>query len=73
MPKLRPENRLPWFLFQRVLPGLFNGMGGVNYQAIDSVFANYGIRYEVRPLLFDGLIVMIEAIMELRRQKRDGQ
>ena len=72
MPKLDPENNLAVYLFKRILPGLGNGMGGYNFQAIDSVLKNYHIRPAARPALYDKILVIIEILNEIRKAKNNS-
>ena len=70
MPKFDPEDSLVVYLFNRILPGLSNGMGGYNFQAIDSILDKYRINREAQPELYDKILVMISAISEIWKAKQ---
>jgi len=68
--KLHEGNEGFWFLFQRILPGLQDGFGGFNYDAINIVFDLYKmwITSGQRPLLFDKCLIVISAIVDARKK-----
>jgi len=68
--KLHPGNRPFWWLFQRILPGLFGAYGAVNYSAIDSIFSLYGIDPGQRPVLHDNCLICINVIKEIWEKER---
>ncbi len=68
VPKLSAENRRFWLLFERILPGLFDGWGGVNYSAIREVLDLYEVPAGERPIAFDKCLVVVEVIQEIREK-----
>jgi len=70
VPKLMAENEPFWFVFQRMLPGLFDGYGGVNFAAIIQVLDLYGVPAGQRPIVHDGCLTVIGAIRELQEQNK---
>ncbi|MBW2341222.1 MAG: hypothetical protein JRF50_12915 [Deltaproteobacteria bacterium] len=70
VPKLIRENEPFWFLFQRMLPGLFDGYGGVNFTAIFQVLDLYKVPAGQRPIIHDKCLVVIAAVREIQEQER---
>jgi len=66
--KLQRGNEGFWFLFQRILPGLQDGFGGFNYDAIIKVFDLYQVPSGQRVLLFDKCLIVISAIVDARKK-----
>jgi len=71
VPKLMRENEPFWFVFQRMLPGLFDGYGGVRFAAIGEVLDLYGVPQGQRPIVHDSCLVVIGVIRELQEQERN--
>ncbi len=69
VPKPSPENELFWQLFQRILPGLPNGMGGYNLEAIETVMNLYQVPEGQRPIIFDKCLAVITVIQEIMSKK----
>lgn len=70
VPKLSPSNLRAWFLISRILPGLFDGYGAANYEAIEAVFRIYQTPPGQRAVLLDKCIIVISAIQEAREAER---
>jgi len=70
VPKLDPGNEGFLELFLRLLPGLFDGYGAARYEAIDYIMRHYGIQKPMRPIFHDKCLVMIQAVGEIREEKR---
>lgn len=70
--KLAPENEAFWELFQRILPGLPNGMGGLNLAAIMTVMDLYQVPQGQRPIIFDKCLVMISLLRENSDRRADA-
>ena len=66
---LAPGNRVFVNLFHRMLPGLFDGLGGVRYTAITEVFNTHQVAAGQRPILHDLTLVAVAAIRQLRKDK----
>lgn len=60
IPFLRPANRDIWNVFQMIMPGLGNGMGGMDYTAIQVTFDNCNIEQKVRPYWFPRIVKLID-------------
>ena len=69
MPELAPANQGFWQLFQRMLPGLPNGMGGYNLEAITTVMELYQVPEGQRPIIFDKCLAVITVIQEIASKK----
>jgi len=67
VPKITDENKPFLFLFEKILPGLFDGYGGVNFSNVDLVFKFYGVRGGDRIILFDKFLACLESIEEIRK------
>lgn len=72
VPKLDQENEGFWFLMLRILPGLSNGFGGFDYNAIINVFNIYEVPQGQRPILHDKCLIVMRAISECREAKKNG-
>ena len=68
--KLAPANHTAVELFYKMLPGLQNGMGGWDYGAIREVFGIYRVSKGERPVLFDKVLIMIRAIMQIQETSK---
>ncbi len=68
--KLSPVNRKFFSIFQRMLPGLFDGLGGVNYSAITQVMDLYHIPDGQRPIIMDKVLIMTAAQREVREANK---
>lgn len=67
VPKLLPANRPAWELFCKISPGLFDGMGGVSYPAIDFCFRTY-VRPSARSVVMDMMLIIIACIREAKEK-----
>jgi len=56
--------------WQLVSPGLHNGMGGFNYDAIDQVCRIHHVPDGQRPILHEKCLVMINEIRKARERDR---
>ena len=65
VPKPSPENERFWQLFQRMLPGLPNGMGGWNVQVIETVMNLYQVPPGQRPIIWDKCLAVITVLQEM--------
>ena len=69
IPKLAPENEWFWSLFQRMLPGLPNGMGGWNFQVIELVMNLYQVPKGQRLIIWDKCMAVITVLQEIASKK----
>ena len=67
-----PVNQRIWRLFQLMLPGLFNGMGGVDYTAIEVTFNMEKVDERSRSHLFSQIVRLIEVIKTEQRKKNES-
>ena len=72
IPYLFPENHEIWDLFQMMLPGLRDGMGGYNYTAIQVTFDIYKVKQCHRQRMFKKIVKLIEVI-NAERAKEDNK
>lgn len=70
IPKLTRRNGYFKAFLDRVLPGLYDGFGGISYQAIHLVMDDYRISRGVRPVMLDKVLIVVEAIRENREKER---
>lgn len=73
VPKLCSANRRFLYLLHRILPGLFDGYGGMNYSAIETVLDQYGIEAGKRPVLMDKTLAVAAGIREVQKQEREAK
>ena len=71
VPKLLPENSRFLFLWARIVPFLFSGMGGADAQAVVAVFDMYQIDHSQRPVLLDKCLVILSAIREVQEAEKE--
>jgi len=71
LPYLSKNNREFWSLFTRILPGLIDGFGGFNYQAIEFQFNIWQVDEMQRPIIMDKCLVFIKVLTEQRRKKKE--
>ena len=53
-----------------MLPGLFDGFGGVDYGAITTVMDVMKVPRDERPVIFDKCLIAIRAIREIQEAER---
>ncbi len=70
VPNLAPENKRFWELFTRIMPGLFDGFGGVQYQAITEVLDLFGVPAGQRVIIHDKCLLMIKIWREVKEAER---
>lgn len=70
VPKLNEDNRGVVFLASRLLPILYDGFGGVNASAIDTIFRSFRVPHGERPFLLDKLLIIIGAVYKVQQTKR---
>lgn len=68
---MAPENERFVFLLWKILPGLCDGYGGFNYDAISFVLDRYGVPEGQQPIIIDRCLVIINAIQEIREEERE--
>lgn len=74
VPKLTPENRrFVDTLLPRIMPGLSDGAGGFHLEAIGTVLDRFGVPDGESQVLFDRGLMIIQALQEVRRIKKEGQ
>jgi len=73
VPKLSEGNQRFWHLFSRLLPGLFDGYGGISYSAIAFFIDLFKI--EQKDVFFEKSIIIATTIRQIQeeRQKRRGK
>lgn len=69
--RLNSNNSRFQSLLDRLLPGLFNGFGGIDYQAIEFIFNLFEIEPGQRAIAFDKVLAIASVIREL--QDRDAK
>lgn len=70
IPKLSRENERFRHYFTRMLPGLFDGFGGCNYQSITSVLETYRVPLGERPVVMDKALVLVEVMRQIREAEK---
>ena len=70
IPYLEQANIEIWELFQAILPGVINGMGGYNYEAIRLVFESYNIGKEKWAEYTNKILLLLDVVRRLT--KKDG-
>lgn len=73
VPKLSEENDRFYFILSRILPGLHDGMGGFRYSAVETIFNDYGVTGGQRAVLWDRLIVYIQAWRDQKAEDREAE
>jgi hypothetical protein len=61
-----PDNIDAWAFIQRSLPGLIRGDGGYDFQSFVTVLDVFEVDRGKRPLLFEKMLVYVDAHMEVR-------
>jgi hypothetical protein len=68
MPKLRGEIKPFWAFFETVLPGLFDGMGGMQYSTIQSACDIWGVSRGERPIVLHYSLIVAAVIREQKKE-----
>ena len=73
MPQLLPENYEPYAIARRAIHGALDGMGGINYQAIDISLRAFGLRPGAGAYgeAFEKVRLYVLAYAEKRREEHD--
>ena len=66
VPKLSYENKQVLLFINKLFPWIFNGMGGYNYNVIDSAFNNYKIPDNQREVLLARCSIFFTAHAEVK-------
>ena len=67
--RLSPENELAWEVIEHTAPGLFNGFGGLNYDAIEGALRRFAITGRAALTLHRKILVYAAEALEIASRK----
>lgn len=71
IPYLSQANLAFWRIFERIMPGLFRGWDGYDYEAIRIVFRICGVSKHLQAIYLDQCLAVINVIQRIREKKQD--
>jgi len=71
IPFLSQTNLAFWRIFERIMPGLFRGQDGYDYEAIRTVFRICGVSKHLQTIYLDQCLAVIDVIQKIRKNNRD--